>query len=87
MKQYYKAMSYAVTCNRCGRRHGVKRGSRWTVALMIGAVPIVNLLLVEALDPKRGLYIPIMLLLLAAIYTMLPWLLRIERKAGKSELV
>jgi len=79
-KQYYKAMSYTVACGRCGQRHGAKRGSRWAVALLIGSAPIVNLMLTEASDPQRGWHIPLMLLFLAAIYALLPWLLRIERE-------
>jgi CXXC-20-CXXC protein len=88
LKQYYKALSYAVTCDKCGQRHGVKPGSRWAVALLIGVVPIVNVMVTEWYDPNRAWYVPLVMLYIAVIYALLPWLLRIvpeDRRSGSRE--
>jgi uncharacterized protein (DUF983 family) len=84
MKQYYKALSYAVTCDKCGHRHGVKPGSRWAVALLIGIAPIVNLYVKEWLNPDLAWYVPLVIVYIAVIYALLPWLLKVvpEDKNG-----
>ncbi len=83
LKQYYKALSYKVTCGGCGQRHNAKAGSRWTVALLIGSAPIVIMTVTGWVDLDRGWRVPLVLAYMAAIYALLPWLLRIVPEQGE----
>ncbi len=86
LKQYYKALSYTVTCIKCGHRHSVKPGSRWAVALLIGSAMIVNMLVKEWFDPGRVWYVPLVIAYMASIYALLPWLLRIVPEQRSSSM-